>query len=130
MKRTLALLLACVLGLSALSGCAPASAAKELTASKLSANPSNSETVNQALAAFGLEAVEIDGHDFDQIEAAMEKAKATKDVPTAIVMKTTKGKGVSFMENQAGWHGKAPNDEQAEAALGELGAVLAGLEAV
>lgn len=59
MKRTLALLLACVLGLSALSGCAPASAAKELTASKLSANPSNSETVNQALSAFGLELLRL-----------------------------------------------------------------------
>ena len=57
-------------------------------------------------------------------------AGTVKGRPFAIVMKTTKGKGVSFMENQAGWHGKAPNDEQAEAALGELGAVLAGLEAV
>ena len=82
------------------------------------------------LRAFGLEAVEIDGHDFDQMEAAFAQAGTVKGRPFAIVMKTTKGKGVSFMENQAGWHGKAPNDEQAEAALGELGAVLAGLEAV
>ncbi len=81
------------------------------------------------LRAFGLEVVEIDGHDFDQIEAAMEKAKDTKGVPTAIVMKTTKGKGVSYMENQVGWHGKAPNDEQAELALKELNAELARLEA-
>ena len=82
------------------------------------------------LRAFGWEAVEIDGHDFDQMEAAFAQAKTVEGRPFAIVMKTTKGKGVSFMENQAGWHGKAPNDEQAEAALGELGAVLAGLEAV
>ena len=82
------------------------------------------------LRAFGWEAVEIDGHDFDQMEAAFAQAGTVKGRPFAIVMKTTKGKGVSFMENQAGWHGKAPNDEQAEAALGELGAVLAGLEAV
>ena len=82
------------------------------------------------LRAFGWEAAEIDGHDFGQMEAAFAQAKAVEGRPFAIVMKTTKGKGVSFMENQAGWHGKAPNDEQAEAALGELGAVLAGLEAV
>ena len=80
------------------------------------------------LRAFGFEVVEIDGHDFDQIEAAFEKAKATKGVPTAIVMKTTKGKGVSFMENQAGWHGKAPNDEEYEKAMAELKAQLAEVE--
>ena len=56
--------------------------------------------------------------------------RSVKGRPFAIVMKTTKGKGVSFMENQAGWHGKAPNDEQAETALSELRAALAGLEAV
>ena len=82
------------------------------------------------LRAFGWEAVEIDGHDFDQMEAAFAQAGTVKGRPFAIVMKTTKGKGVSYMEGQASWHGKAPNDEQAEAALGELGAVLAGLEAV
>ena len=80
------------------------------------------------LRAFGFEVVEIDGHDFDQIEAAFEKAKATKGVPTAIVMKTTKGKGVSFMEGQAGWHGKAPNDEEYEKAMAELKAQLAEVE--
>ena len=80
------------------------------------------------LRAFGWEAVEIDGHDFDQLEAAFAQAKTVKGRPFAIVMKTTKGKGVSFMENQAGWHGKAPNDEQAETALNELRAALAGLE--
>ena len=82
------------------------------------------------LRAFGWEAVEIDGHDFDQMEAAFAQAKAVEGRPFAIVMKTTKGKGVSFMENQAGWHGKAPNDEQAGTALGELSAELARLEAL
>ena len=70
------------------------------------------------LRAFGFEVVEIDGHDFDQIEAAMEKAKATK------------GNGVSFMEGQAGWHGKAPNDEEYEIAMNELKAQLAEVEAM
>ncbi len=82
------------------------------------------------LRAFGWEAAEIDGHDFGQMEAAFAQAKAVKGRPFAIVMKTTKGKGVSFMENQAGWHGKAPNDEQAGTALGELSAELARLEAL
>ena len=78
--------------------------------------------------AFGLHTIEINGHDFDQIEAAFAEARATKGVPTAIVMKTTKGKGVSYMEDKAGWHGKAPNDEELEIALKELDAVLAELE--
>lgn len=82
------------------------------------------------LRAFGFEVVEIDGHDFDQLEAAFQKARETKGVPTAIVMKTTKGKGVSFMENQAGWHGKAPNDQEYEIAMGELKAKLAEVEAM
>ena len=82
------------------------------------------------LKAFGLECVEIDGHDFDALEAAFAQARAVKGTPFAIVMKTTKGKGVGYMENQVGWHGKAPNDEQAEAALKELGAELARLEAM
>ena len=82
------------------------------------------------LRAFGWEAAEIDGHDFGQMEAAFAQAKAVEGRPFAIVMKTTKGKGVSFMETQAGWHGKAPNDEQAGTALGELSAELARLEAL
>ena len=82
------------------------------------------------LRAFGWEAAEIDGHDFGQMEAAFAQAKAVEGRPFAIVMKTTKGKGVSYMENQAGWHGKAPNDEQAGTALGELSAELARLEAL
>ena len=80
------------------------------------------------LEAFGFEVSAIDGHDFDQIAAAFEKAKTVKGKPSAIVMKTTKGKCVSFMENQAGWHGKAPNDAEKEQALNELKAILAGLE--
>jgi len=80
------------------------------------------------LVAFGLHTIAIDGHDFDQIEAALNEAKTVKGKPTAIVMKTTKGKDVSFMENNAGWHGKAPNDAEREVALNDLNAVLAELE--
>ena len=81
------------------------------------------------LKAFGLFVEEIDGHNFAQIEAAFAKAKENKGAPTAIVMKTTKGKGVSFMEGKAGWHGKAPNDEEYETAMNELKAALAEWEA-
>ena len=84
--------------------------------------------IPEKLRAFGLEVAEIDGHDFDQMEQAFDKARETKGVPFAIVMKTTKGKGVSYMENQVGWHGKAPNDEEYEMAMKELGAQLAELE--
>ncbi len=80
------------------------------------------------LEAFGFHVESIDGHDFDQIEKAMNAARETKGKPTAIVMKTTKGKGVSYMENQAGWHGKAPNDAEYEQAMNELNAVMAELE--
>ena len=80
------------------------------------------------LEAFGFDVTAIDGHDMEQIAAAFEKAKTVKGKPSAIVMKTTKGKCVSFMENQAGWHGKAPNDAEKEQAMNELKAILAGLE--
>ena len=80
------------------------------------------------LAAFGFHVEAIDGHDFDQIEAALNTAKTVKGQPTAIVMKTTKGKNVSYMENNAGWHGKAPNDAEYEQAMNELKAILAELE--
>ena len=80
------------------------------------------------LVAFGFNTIAIDGHDFEQIEAAFENAKATKGKPTAIVMKTTKGKDISFMENDAGWHGKAPNDAEYEKAMNELKAILAEVE--
>lgn len=79
--------------------------------------------------AFNWNTVEIDGHDFDQIEDAFTKAKQCKGKPTAIIMKTIKGKGVSFMENAVGWHGSAPNTEQYEQAMEELKAALAKLEA-
>ena len=82
------------------------------------------------LRSFGFEAVEIDGHDFEQIEQVFQKARETKGVPFAIVMKTVKGKGVSYMENQAGWHGKAPNDEEYAQAMSELKAQLAEVEAM
>ena len=70
---------------------------------------------------FGWDVQTIDGHDFEEIAAAVEKAKTVKDRPQAIIAETVKGKGVSFMEDQAGWHGKAPNDEQAAQAVKELG---------
>ena len=81
------------------------------------------------LVAFGFEVVELDGHDFDALEAAFNKARQTKGKPFAIVMKTVKGKDVSFMENDAGWHGKAPNDAEYAQAMTELKAKLAELEA-
>ena len=84
--------------------------------------------IPEKLRAFGFEVAEIDGHDFDQMEAAFAKARETKGVPFAIIMSTTKGKGVSFMEDLAGWHGKAPNDQEYEQAMAELTARLAELE--
>ncbi len=72
-------------------------------------------------AAFGWNVIEIDGHDFGQITDAFAKARACKGKPSVIIAKTVKGKGVSFMENNAGWHGKAPNAEETETALKELG---------
>lgn len=72
---------------------------------------------------FGWHVLEVDGHSFPELLAAFDEAKATKGQPTAIIAKTHKGHGVSFMEDQAGWHGKAPNDEQFEQAMKELGGV-------
>ena len=80
------------------------------------------------LLAFGFNVHAVDGHDFEALEKAFNNAKKTKGQPTAIVMSTTKGKGVSFMENNAGWHGKAPNDAEYAQAMKELNAVLAELE--
>ena len=80
------------------------------------------------LEAFGFHVIAIDGHDFEQIEAALAEAKTVKGQPSAIVMKTVKGKDVSFMENNAGWHGKAPNDAEYAQAMTELKALLAELE--
>ena len=72
--------------------------------------------------------MQIDGHDFEQIERAVNLAKACKDGPSAIVMKTIKGKGVSYMENNVSWHGSAPNEEQFKLAKSELDLILAKLE--
>ena len=80
------------------------------------------------LLAFGFNVHAVDGHDFDALEKAFDNAKKTKGQPTAIVMTTGKGKGVSYMENDAGWHGKAPNDAEYEQAMNELKAQLAELE--
>jgi transketolase len=80
------------------------------------------EPIVDKFRAFGYATLEIDGHDFRQILAAFATAKATSDRPTAIVARTVKGKGVSFMENTHVWHGKAPNKAEAEKALAELGA--------
>ena len=80
------------------------------------------------LEAFGFHVIAIDGHDFEQIEKAFAEARTVKGQPTAIVMSTTKGKGVSFMENDAGWHGKAPNDAEYAQAMAELQAQMAELE--
>ncbi|MBE5906297.1 MAG: transketolase [Lachnospiraceae bacterium] len=76
--------------------------------------------IDEKLKAFNFHVINIDGHDFEQIRKAMEEAKNTKGQPTAIVAKTVKGKGVSFMEGKAGWHGKAPNDEEFAIALEDL----------
>ena len=81
----------------------------------------NPGPIDKKFEAFGWNVLKIDGHDFDQIRDAISKAKEAKDQPTVIVCKTIKGKGVSFMENQAGWHGNAPNKEQCEQALKEIG---------
>ncbi len=80
------------------------------------------------LLAFGFDVQAIDGHDFDQIEKAFKHARSVKGQPSAIVMQSVKGKGVSFMENNAGWHGKAPNDAEYQQAMDELKAQLAELE--
>lgn len=79
-------------------------------------------------AAFGFHVIEIDGHDLEQIEAAMNEARSVTGRPTAIVQKTIKGKGVSYMENQCGWHGNAPKQEQYDTAMAELTARLNELE--
>ncbi len=76
--------------------------------------------IDKKFEAFNFHVINIDGHDFDQIRAAFAEAKTVKGRPTAIIAKTVKGKGVSFMENQASWHGTAPNDEQYAIAMADL----------
>ncbi len=80
----------------------------------------NPYPLDKKFEAFNFHVINIDGHDFDQIRAAFKEAKETKGMPTAIIAKTVKGKGVSFMENQASWHGTAPNDEQYAQAMADL----------
>ena len=77
--------------------------------------------VDEKFRAFGWNVISIDGHDFAQIFDAFDQARACKGKPTVILAKTHKGKGVSFMEDQAGWHGKAPDEEQTRQAVEELG---------
>ena len=86
------------------------------------------EPLDKKMEAFGWNVIQADGHDLAALSAAFEQAKANTGAPTVILAKTVKGKGVSFMENDAGWHGKAPNVEQYEKARGELAAALAEKE--
>ena len=86
------------------------------------------EPMDEKFAAFGAHVIKIDGHNYDEIKAALAEAKTVKGKPTVILAKTVKGKGVSFMEDNAGWHGKAPNDEQFATAKAELEAVIKELE--
>ena len=87
-----------------------------------------SEPLDKKWEAFGWHVISCDGHDYQAIEAAFEQARAVKEQPTVLLARTVKGKGVSFMENNAGWHGKAPNAEQYEQAKAELSAQIAELE--
>jgi transketolase len=76
--------------------------------------------IDKKFEAFNFHVINIDAHNFDEIRSAMKEARETKGMPTAIIMKSVKGKGVSFMEDKAGWHGKAPNDEEYAVAMADL----------
>jgi len=89
----------------------------------------SAEPIDEKMRAFGFEVVVIDGNDFDALEEAFAKFHETKGKPFGIVMKTVKGLGVSYMENEVGWHGKAPNDEEYKIAMAELTAKMKELEA-
>ncbi|MBQ6938054.1 MAG: transketolase, partial [Clostridia bacterium] len=89
----------------------------------------NSTPIDKKFEAFNWNVITIDGHDYDQIRNAIDEAQKVKGKPTIIIAKCVKGKGVSFMENQAGWHGAAPNKEQFEQAIAELDAKIAELQA-
>ena len=80
--------------------------------------------IDEKFRSFGFEVINVDGHNISELISAFEQAKKTKGKPTAIIANTIKGKGVSFMENQAGWHGKAPNEEQYKQAMKELGGAI------
>ncbi len=84
--------------------------------------------IDEKFAAFGWHVIVINGHDFDEIEKAFDEAETVLNKPTVIIQRSTKGKGVSFMENQCGWHGKAPNDAEYAQAMAELTAHLEELE--
>lgn len=88
----------------------------------------NSEPIDKKFEAFGWNVIKIDGHNYNEIDSAIKKSKELKDKPTAIICKTTKGKNVSFMENQAKWHGSAPNEEQYNQAIRELDDLISKLE--
>jgi len=83
--------------------------------------------IDKKFEAFNFHVINIDGNNMEEIRKAFDEAKTVKDVPTAIIAKTVKGKGVSYMENKAGWHGKAPNDEEFATAMSDLEKVGAGL---
>ena len=86
------------------------------------------EPLDDKFRSFGFNVLKVDGHSFEELDKAFANARETKGMPTAILMQTVKGKGVSFMENQVGWHGKATNDEKYKIAMAELEAKLAELE--
>lgn len=89
----------------------------------------NPYPIDEKLRAFGLSVTAIDGHDYSQIEEALSSARLTTDRPSAVILRTVKGKGVSFMENEVGWHGKGPGDADLEKGLEELSALLESLKA-
>ena len=80
--------------------------------------------------AFGFHVISVDAHDFDALEAAFAEAKTIKGKPTAIIAKSVKGKGVSYMENKVNWHGSAPNDELYAQAVAEINAAMAEIDAM
>ena len=84
--------------------------------------------IDEKFKAFNFHVINVSAHNFDELRAAFEEAKQTKGMPTAIIAKSTKGKGVSFMENNASWHGTAPNDEQFAIAMADLDAIEKDLE--
>ncbi len=84
--------------------------------------------IDEKFRAFGWHVININGHDFNEMEKAFNEAETVMQKPTMIVMRSTKGKGVSYMENGVDWHGKAPNDDEYETAVKELKAYLAELE--
>ena len=89
----------------------------------------NPNPIDKKFEAFGWHVIKVSAHNFEELMAAVDEAKATKGQPTAIIMKSVKGKNVSFMENNAGWHGSAPNEEQYNQAIAELDEIIKGLEA-